>query len=90
MSDLRATTTEPLIALIGGGEWDGENSKKLSLRIGRDGAWFDGPPMPEARRGHGVAAVGHKIYVVGGACQPTTFPTGPPEPTLVYDVWTAT
>ena len=26
VSDLRANTTEPLIALIGGGEWDGENS----------------------------------------------------------------
>jgi len=82
VSDLRATTTEPLIALIGGGEWDGENSTKVSLRIGRDGAWFDGPPMPEARRNHRVAAVGHKIYVVGGAYQRTTFPIGPPEPTL--------
>jgi len=55
VSDLRATMTEPLIALIGGGEWDGENSTKVSLRIGRDGAWFDGPPMPEARRNHRVA-----------------------------------
>ena len=58
VSDLRATTTEPLIALIGGGEFDGEASRKMSLRIGRDGAWFDGPPMPEARRNHSVAAVG--------------------------------
>ena len=64
VSDLRATSAEPLIALIGGGEWDGENSTKVSLRIGRDGAWFDGPPMPEARRNHSVAAVGHKIYVL--------------------------
>ena len=32
VSDLRATMdNEPLIALIGGGEWDGENSTKLSL-----------------------------------------------------------
>ena len=59
VSDLRANTTEPLIALIGGQEWDaGERSRKMSLRIGRDGAWFDGPPMPEARRNHSVAARG--------------------------------
>ena len=64
VSDLRATTTEPLIALIGGGEWDG--STKVSLRIGRDGAWFNGPPMPEPRRNHSVAAVGH-----GGASYAT-------------------
>ena len=88
VSDLRATTTEPLIALIGGGEWDGENSTKVSLRIGRDGAWFAGPPMPVARFNHGVAAVGHKIYVVGGT--PYARRDQAPEPTLVYDIWTAT
>ena len=61
VSDLRATTTEPLIALIGGSESEGGGSEIMSLRIGR-GAWFAGPPMPEFRRGHCVAAVGHKIY----------------------------
>ena len=88
VSDLRATTTEPLIALIGGGEFDGEASRKMSLRIGRDGAWFAGPPMPVARVNHGVAAVGHKIYVVGGT--PYARRDQAPEPTLVYDIWTAT
>ena len=88
VSDLRATTTEPLIALIGGGEWPGKNSTKMSLRIGRDGAWFAGPPMPVARFNHGVVAVGHKIYVVGGT--PYARRDQAPEPTLVYDIWTAT
>ena len=90
VSDLRATTTEPLIALIGGG-WepdDPKGSRKMSLRIGRDGAWFAGPPMPVARFNHGVAAVGHKIYVVGGT--PYARRDQAPEPTLVYDIWTAT
>ena len=90
VSDLRATTTEPLIALIGGG-WepdDPKGSRKMSLRIGRDGAWFAGPPMPVARFNHGVVAVGHKIYVVGGT--PYARRDQAPEPTLVYDIWTAT
>ena len=60
VSDLRATTTEPLIALIGGGEFDGEASRKTSLRIGRDGAWVAGPPMPVARVNHGVAAAPYR------------------------------
>ena len=49
VSDLRATTTEPLIALIGGSESEGGGSEIMNLRIGR-GAWFAGPPMPEFRR----------------------------------------
>ena len=90
VSDLRATTTEPLIALIGGCEHSGGNiSRKLSFRIGLDGAWFDGPPMPESRYRHGAAAVGRKIYVVGGKTAVTTTEYVA-ERTLVYDLWTAT
>ena len=71
LSDLRATMdTEPLIALIGGSDYypgtSGNISTKISFRIGIDGPWFDGPPMPEPRYLHGAAAVGRKIYVVGG------------------------
>ena len=79
VSDLRATTVtaEPLIALIGGCESNGFNpSTKISFRIGLDGAWFDGPPMPEPRFRHGAAVVGRKIYVVGGGDPPED--TGPP------------
>jgi len=89
VSDLRATTVtaEPLIALIGGCESNGFNpSTKISFRIGLDGAWFDGPPMPEPRFRHGAAVVGRKIYVVGGRISVTDVA----ERTLVYDLWTAT
>ena len=89
VSDLRATTTEPLIALIGGSESEGGGSEIMNLRIGR-GAWFAGPPMPEFRRGHCVVAVGHKIYVVGGVKSRNDFGGAPAGVTLVYDVWTAT
>ena len=69
LSDLRATMdTEPLIALIGGSDYypgtSGNISTKISFRIGLDGPWFAGPPMPEPRYLHGAAAVGRKIYVV--------------------------
>jgi len=96
VSDLRATATErwpslaePLIALIGGSDYfpgtSGNISTKISFRIGIDGPWFDGPPMPEPRYLHGAAAVGRKICVVGGSHK---FGEAP-ERTLVYDIWTA-
>ena len=41
VSDLRATTTEPLIALIGGGEWDGENSTWRTICIASRSRLYD-------------------------------------------------
>jgi len=94
---LRASHTleppiDPLIALTGGcrfsGKTSGPISRKLSFRIGGDGQWFDGPPMPEPRFKHGVAAIGRKIYIVGGVTLAGQKKI-PATRTLVYDVWTA-
>ena len=58
--DLRDTTTaDPLIALTGGGLCgrgysDDVATNKLGFKLGRDGPWFAGPPMPETRIQHGA------------------------------------
>ena len=82
----------PLIALTGGGLCgrgysDDLATNKLSFKLGRDGAWWSGPPMPETRIQHGCVQVGRKIYVVGGV---ESEHSPPVKRTLVYDVWTAT